>query len=214
MTSFQVLHLLHVDTDISYNLIQLWQYKFMTTPWDGTTYSVGQTLKIYSIGSLQEFVTQVNDNYQKMRHNEQNFEDIDVHWNDAEHPRNVRMVSYGFGKHGERESEVHIFANGDLGPISYPTEELKVWLHNTRSFSLGWTLYVRYPDDLTINAHCNAWMFNQNYDFKARAIIEVRLSWIRQACGPEHQADFVKHTEDTMAWVAVICLILSAASFV
>lgn len=39
----------------------------MTTPWDGTTYSVGQKLKIYSLTSLQDFVTQVNDNYVGMR---------------------------------------------------------------------------------------------------------------------------------------------------
>ena len=62
---------------MSYNFVQLWLNKFMTTPWDGNTVEAGQTITLYTISNVQWFVDTVNNNYWELE-SDVNFEDFEL----------------------------------------------------------------------------------------------------------------------------------------
>ena len=47
----------------------------MTTPWDDNSVLAGQTITLYTISNVQDFVERVNDNYWTLE-DADNFEDI------------------------------------------------------------------------------------------------------------------------------------------
>ena len=55
-TSLQVLTIVSVQTDYAYNSQLSYLNKFMTTPWNSETMSYGQSITIYDIDSLRDFV--------------------------------------------------------------------------------------------------------------------------------------------------------------
>ena len=64
ITSMQVLTIVSVETDYAFNSQLSYSRLFMTTPWNEETASAGQTITIYNIDALRDFVQQVVDNYE------------------------------------------------------------------------------------------------------------------------------------------------------
>ena len=57
ITSMQVLTIVSVETDYAFNSQLSYSRLFMTTPWGNEeTYAAGQTITIYNIDALREFV--------------------------------------------------------------------------------------------------------------------------------------------------------------
>ena len=56
ITSMQVLTIVSVETDYAFNSQLSYSKLFMTTPWNDDTYAAGQTITIYSIDALRDFV--------------------------------------------------------------------------------------------------------------------------------------------------------------
>ena len=64
ITSMQVLTIVSVETDYAFNSQLSYSKLFMTTPWNDETYAAGQTITIYNIDALRDFVQEVVDNYE------------------------------------------------------------------------------------------------------------------------------------------------------
>lgn len=75
ITSFQVMTIVSIQTDFAYNSQLLYLNKFMTSPWDGNTAAAGETITIYNIDTLRDFVTTVNTNFDLLD-SDINFENI------------------------------------------------------------------------------------------------------------------------------------------
>ena len=63
VTSYQVLTVVQIQTDFSYNSQAQWYYQFMSPDWLDDAPAVGGTFDIYAIGPLKNFTAQVVQNY-------------------------------------------------------------------------------------------------------------------------------------------------------
>ena len=64
LTSYQVLTVVQIQTDFSYNSQAQWYYQFMAPGWlDDSPIPIGQKFEIYSISTLKEFANQTVINY-------------------------------------------------------------------------------------------------------------------------------------------------------
>ena len=63
VTSYQVLTVVQIQTDFSYNSQTQWYYQFMKPEWLDDPTPIGGTFAIYAISDLQQFTLQVVQNY-------------------------------------------------------------------------------------------------------------------------------------------------------
>ena len=126
ITSFQVLTIVAIQTDFAFNSQLQYLNQFMTSPWDGNTVGVGETISIYNIDTLRTFVENVNSNYLSIA-SDDNFEEVTMDIDPttgATMP--IEMVVRKIDT--DQPSSVFFLNETALGPFTKDNTEVKEWL--------------------------------------------------------------------------------------
>ena len=116
VTSYQVLTVVQIQTDFSYNSQTQWYYQFMKPEWLDDPTPIGSTFAIYAISDLQQFTLQVVQNYYNLG-SPQMFDKIEQEKDPKNHGeiRAVEMTIRNIDNHDQ--TDVHYLTPDYMGPL-------------------------------------------------------------------------------------------------
>ena len=98
----------------------------MTSPWDGNTVGVGETISIYNIDTLRTFVENVNSNYLSIA-SDDNFEEVTMDIDPTTgSTMPIEMVVRKIDT--DQPSSVFFLNETALGPFTKDNTAVKEWL--------------------------------------------------------------------------------------
>ena len=73
---------------------------------------------------------------------------------DADIEMSIRLIN------ANSAADYYVITADNLGPLSEPTESVKIWLRKVMYFTLSWRVRVEQPDKIDVTDRCVVWSFN------------------------------------------------------